>query len=110
VIGTELHQSSRIDQQLFGRCARQGDPGSVRQFIAYDDQLLETAFGKATADRYVRTGKSRSDEWWIKIMKRAQHKVENQHYRSRKILMYNEKQVAKSQREMGLDPILDNFD
>jgi preprotein translocase subunit SecA len=110
VIGTELHQSSRIDQQLFGRCGRQGDPGSVRQFISAEDELLDTAFGKSTADRYRKTAKNRSDEWWIRIMKRAQHKVENQHYRARKILMYNEKELAKSQREMGLDPILDNFD
>ena len=110
VIGTELHHSSRIDQQPFGRCGRQGDPGSVHQFISAEDQLLEVAFGKAAADRYRKTGKIRSDESWIKLMKRAQHKVENQHYRARKILMYNEKQLAKSQREMGLDPILDNYE
>ncbi len=110
VIGTELHQSSRIDQQLFGRCGRQGDPGSVRQFISAEDELLDTAFGKSTADRYRKTAKNRTDEWWIRMMKRAQQKVENQHYRARKILMYNEKELAKSQREMGLDPILDNFD
>lgn len=110
VIGTELHQSSRIDQQLFGRCGRQGDPGSVRQFISSDDELLEKAFGKSTADRYRKSATTRTDSWWIKMMERAQRKVENQHYRARKILMYNEKQLAKSQREMGLDPILDNFD
>lgn len=110
VIGTELHQSSRIDQQLFGRCGRQGDPGSVQQFISAEDELLETAFGKRTADRYRKTAKTRTDEWWIKTMRRAQRKVEHQHYRARKILMYNEKELAKAQREMGLDPILDNFD
>ncbi len=110
VIGTEMHESSRIDQQLFGRCGRQGDPGSVQLYIAAEDKLLESAHGKQTAERYRKTGKTRTDSYWIPLFKRAQQKVESQHYRSRRILMYNEKQLAKSQREMGLDPILDNFD
>lgn len=110
VIGTEMHESSRIDQQLFGRCGRQGDPGSVQLYIAAEDKLLESAFGKQTAEKYRRTGKTRTSSYWISLFKRAQQKVENQHYRSRRILMYNEKALAKSQREMGLDPILDNFD
>ena len=110
VIGTELHQSTRIDLQLFGRCGRQGDPGQVRQFMSAEDELLDLAFGKASADRYRRNGKLRSKDSWIRLLQRAQQKVENQHYRARKVLMYNEKQIAKSQREMGLDPILDSFD
>ena len=110
VIGTEMHESSRIDQQLFGRCGRQGDPGSVQLYIAAEDKILESAFGKQTAERYRRTGKTRTSSYWISLFNRAQQKVENQHYRSRRILMYNEKMLAKSQREMGLDPILDNFD
>jgi preprotein translocase subunit SecA len=110
VIGTEIHESSRIDQQLFGRCARQGDKGSVQLYISAEDKLLESAYGKQTAQRYRKTGKTRTASHWISLFKRAQQKVENQHYRSRRILMYNEKMLAKSQREMGLDPILDNFD
>lgn len=110
VIGTEMHESSRIDQQLFGRCARQGDPGSVQLYIAAEDKLLESAFGKQTAEKYRRTGKTRKASYWISLFHKAQQKVENQHYRSRRILMYNEKMLAKAQREMGLDPILDNFE
>lgn len=110
VIGTELHESARIDNQLFGRCGRQGDPGTVQQYVAWDDQLLETAFGAETANRYRKSGKSRSSRWWIDLFYKAQRKVEDRHYRSRKVLMYNEKMLAKSQREMGLDPILDNYD
>jgi preprotein translocase subunit SecA len=110
VIGTEMHESSRIDQQLFGRCARQGDPGSVQLYIAAEDKLLESAYGKQTAQKYRRTGKTRKASYWISLFHKAQQKVENQHYRSRRILMYNEKMLAKSQREMGLDPILDNFE
>lgn len=110
VIGTEMHESARIDRQLLGRCGRQGDPGSFRQFICAEDQLLDSAFGKQKADRFRKTGKSRSDRWWIDLFRKAQRKVEDQHYRARKILMYNEKMLAKSHREMGLDPILDVYD
>ena len=110
VIGTEMHESSRIDQQLFGRCGRQGEPGSVQLYIAAEDKLIESAYGKQKAQQYRKAGKTRTASYWIAFFRRAQQKVENQHYRSRKILMYNEKQLAKSQREMGLDPILDNFD
>ncbi len=110
VIGTELHESSRIDRQLFGRCARQGDPGTIRQFFAHDDQLLDVAFGVARATWYRKIGKLRKIGWWEGLFRRAQRKVENRHYRARKILMYNETALAKSQREMGLDPILDHLD
>ena len=110
VIGTELHESARIDLQLFGRCARQGDPGTIRQFLAHDDQLLDTAHGIARANWYRKIGKLRGTEWWVKLFRRAQEKVEKRHYRARKILMYNEAQLAKSQKEMGLDPILDHLD
>ncbi len=40
VIATECHESRRIDRQLFGRCARQGDPGSARSFVSMDDDLM----------------------------------------------------------------------
>ena len=41
VIATERHESRRIDRQLFGRCARQGDPGSVQTFMSMEDELIE---------------------------------------------------------------------
>ena len=110
VIGTEMHESSRIDQQLFGRCGRQGDPGTVQLYLSAEDQLLEGAFGLPTATRYRKGAKSRGRSYWITMFQKAQRKVESQHYRSRKILMFSEKQLAKSQREMGLDPILDNYE
>ncbi len=110
VIGTELHESARIDRQLFGRCGRQGDPGSVRQHISHEDKLLDVAFGTARGDKLRKTGISRPDAWWVGLMTRAQQKVERRHYRSRKLLMYNEKALMKTQREMGLDPVLDHPD
>ncbi len=110
VVGSEMHESSRIDQQLFGRCSRQGDPGSVQLYLSADDKLLESAFGKQKAENLRRRAHSRGPRYWAGLFKKAQLKVENQHYRSRKILMFSEKQLAKSQREMGFDPILDNLD
>jgi preprotein translocase subunit SecA len=110
VIGTELHESARIDRQLFGRCGRQGDPGSVHQHISHEDKLLDVAFGSARAAKLRATGKSRPDTWWTSLMTRAQRKVERRHFRARKSLMYNEKAMMKTQREMGLDPVLDHPD
>ena len=110
VIGTEMNESSRIDQQLFGRCGRQGDPGTVQLYTSAEDKLLESAYGRQTAQRYRRTGKTRIASYWIALFHKAQQKLENQHYRSRRILMHSEKQLSKAQREMGLDPILDNFE
>jgi preprotein translocase subunit SecA len=45
VIATELHESRRIDRQLFGRCGRQGDPGSFEALCALDDELLKAYLG-----------------------------------------------------------------
>ncbi len=45
VICTEMHDASRIDRQLIGRCGRQGDPGTFRQYLALDDDLLLTGLG-----------------------------------------------------------------
>jgi len=41
VIGTERHESGRIDRQLYGRCARQGDPGSAQTFVSLEDELVQ---------------------------------------------------------------------
>ena len=50
VIGTERHEARRIDRQLAGRCARQGDPGLAQFFISLDDEIVE-AFGEKPAAR-----------------------------------------------------------
>ena len=58
VMGTTRHQSRRIDRQLSGRCARQGDPGTAKFYISFEDSLLRlfaspriTAFCKDSARR-----------------------------------------------------------
>ncbi|HEY4760992.1 MAG TPA: preprotein translocase subunit SecA, partial [Thermoguttaceae bacterium] len=109
VIGTEMHDASRIDRQLFGRCGRQGDPGTYRQFIALDDDLLLTGFGPEKSAKLKTLGQqspSSFDHLHKKFVK-AQKKVERRHFRQRKALMYYEKERKKMQLQMGQDPYLD---
>lgn len=110
VICTEMHESARIDRQLIGRCGRQGDPGSYRQYLALDDELILTGFGPKKAKRMEKRGantEARFDSY-EGMFRRAQKKVEKKHFRQRKALMYFEKQRKKMQREMGQDPYLDS--
>jgi len=110
VICTEMHDSARIDRQLIGRCGRQGDPGTYRQYLALDDELLETAYGPKKARKYKKPGQYKSDRQYnnyAKLFKRAQKKVEKKHFRDRKTMMYYEKERKKMQRSMGQDPYLD---
>ena len=51
VILTEMHDAARIDRQLSGRCGRQGDPGTYRQYLALDDDLLLAGLGPKKSDR-----------------------------------------------------------
>ena len=57
VICSEIHDSARIDRQLIGRCGRQGDPGSVRQYLSLDDEILITGLGPKKAVRLRELGK-----------------------------------------------------
>jgi len=109
VICTEMHDSARIDRQLTGRCGRQGDPGTYRQFLALDDDLLLAGLGPEKANKYKALG-SQSDgqlQQPAKLFRKAQKRVERHHFRDRKALMYFEKQRKKTQRQMGQDPYLD---
>src|SRR3954468_18466141 len=111
VICTELHEAQRIDRQLIGRCGRQGDPGTYRQFLALDDEILETAFGPKKAAKLKARGESYASRGPISgfetLFYKAQRKVERRHFRDRKILLYHEKERQKMQRQMSQDPYLD---
>jgi len=109
VICTEMHDAARIDRQLSGRCARQGDPGTFRQFLALDDELLETGLGPKRAKKYETWGERVAGlvDGFGRLFRKAQKKVERRHFRDRKALMYFEKHRKKMQRQMGQDPYLD---
>jgi preprotein translocase subunit SecA len=108
VIGTELHESARIDRQLVGRCGRQGDPGSFRQYLALDDEILVTAFGLEWARDFQAEMKgSRNLERYASVFSLAQRKVERRQMRDRKRLMRHERERRRWQEALGEDPHLD---
>ncbi len=109
VICSELHEAQRIDRQLIGRCGRQGDPGTYRQFFALDDEILLVGLGPKKAERLERLGKKAQAplSGLESLFRRAQRRVERRHFRDRKILLYHEKERQKTQRQMGQDPYLD---
>lgn len=60
VIATELHESARIDRQLFGRCGRQGDPGTTEAIVSLEDELIRVYLGPAARlNSYLRDDRSR---------------------------------------------------
>jgi len=109
VICTEIHDAARIDWQLRGRCGRQGDPGTFRQFLALDDEILLKAFGAKKAEKYIAIGRSRPGLFneFLPIFRRAQRIMEKRHFRDRRALMHYERERKKMQRQMGQDPYLD---
>jgi preprotein translocase subunit SecA len=109
VICTEMHDASRIDRQLIGRCGRQGDPGTFRQYLALDDDLLLGGLGPKKSKKLKALGEKSPDlnNHFFRLFCKAQKKIERRHFRQRKQLMYFEKERKKMQRQMGQDPYLD---
>jgi preprotein translocase subunit SecA len=108
VICTELHDAARIDRQLIGRCGRQGDPGTYRQYLAMDDDILRNGFGLKPSEKYKLMGEQgRYSDSMASLFRKAQRKVERKHFRDRMALLYHEKERTKIQRDMGQDPYLD---
>ena len=110
VICTELHDSARIDRQLIGRCGRQGDPGTWRQYVSLDDEILVAGFGPKRAKRIAAGMRSRlggNPERLLATFKRAQQRVEARHVRQRRVLEYVERQRAEAHIQMSQDPYLD---
>ncbi len=109
VICTEMHDASRVDRQLIGRCGRQGDPGTFRQYMALDDDLLLAGLGPKKSDKLKESGEKSTGPFHHlrRLFRKAQRKVERRHFQQRKSLMYFEKERKKTQRQMGQDPYLD---
>jgi preprotein translocase subunit SecA len=89
VIGTERHESRRIDRQLRGRCARQGDPGVSKFFVSFEDDLMRN-FGDSRRLSGLMTKLGMKDDeelqhpWLNKSVESAQRRVEERNYVSRK--------------------------
>jgi preprotein translocase subunit SecA len=110
VICTELHDSARIDRQLVGRCGRQGDPGTWRQYVALDDEILIAAYGPKRAKQVAASLRGKlggNPERLLAAFKRAQRRVEARHRRQRRVLEYVERQRAEAHIQMSQDPYLD---
>jgi preprotein translocase subunit SecA len=110
VICTEMHEAQRVDRQLIGRCGRQGDPGTYRQFLALDDEILLLGLGPKRAKRLKKYGEKASGSLPVgtrRLFYKAQRRIERRHFRDRKIMLYHEKERQKVQRQMGQDPYLD---
>ncbi|WP_303754384.1 preprotein translocase subunit SecA [uncultured Alistipes sp.] len=103
IIGTERHESRRVDRQLRGRAGRQGDPGSSQFFVSLEDDLMRL-FGSgriaAIMDRMgVQEGEVIQSGMMTKAIERAQKKVEENNFGIRKrLLEYDD--VMNSQREV----------
>ncbi len=110
VIATELHDSSRVDRQLIGRCGRQGDPGSVEWCLSLEDEVLATAWGKPAAlrlrDRWTPAVKT-APASVLRLLHRAQRKIERRHARERRRIINALEAKRKAQSELGQDPYLD---
>jgi len=89
VLGTERHESRRIDRQLRGRCARQGDPGYSRFYVSFEDDLMRN-FGAAERmtklmERFgMQEGEALEHSWLNKSVETAQKRVEQRNYLIRK--------------------------
>ncbi|NNE01155.1 MAG: preprotein translocase subunit SecA, partial [Pirellulaceae bacterium] len=91
VLGTERHESRRIDLQLRGRCGRQGDPGSSRFFLSLEDDLMRIFAGDFVKSMMERLGMKEGEAIESKLVTRriaaAQKKVEERNYEIRKSLL-----------------------
>ena len=103
IVGTERHESRRIDNQLRGRAGRQGDPGRSKFFLSLQDDLMRI-FGSDRMDGMLKTLGLKEDEaivhpWINKAVEKAQGKVEARNFDVRKnILKYDD--VMNSQRKV----------
>ncbi|MFT5423829.1 MAG: preprotein translocase subunit SecA [Phycisphaerales bacterium] len=107
VIGTERHESRRIDNQLRGRSGRQGDNGSSRFYVSLEDDLMKMFAGETTMKLLSKMGMKEGDAiehpWLSKNVERAQKKVEERNFQVRKnILEYDEVMEHQRQRFYGL--------
>ena len=110
VIGTERHESRRIDNQLRGRSGRQGDPGRSKFYLSLEDDLMRI-FGSSRMDGVLQKlglqeGEAITHPWINKALEKAQQKVEARNFNSRKyVLKYDD--VMNDQRKVIFEQRID---
>ena len=104
VIGTERHESRRIDRQLRGRCARQGDPGMSRFYVSFEDELMRNFGASDRMTKIMETfglqeGEELEHPWLNRSVETAQKRVEQRNYlMRRRTLEFDD--VMNQQREV----------
>ncbi len=113
VIATEMHSSKRIDRQLVGRAARQGDKGSFQFMLSLEDELLRVLPPGKRASLIRRASPNKQGELsgsWVRIFQRTQRMLEKLFTKQRKRLLKFEKDQRKKYKKIGLDPFLELVD
>ena len=114
IVGTERHESRRIDNQLRGRAGRQGDNGSSRFFLSMEDDLMKLFAGKvmltALSKLGMKEGDDLEDSLLTRSIEKAQRKVEERNFQARKnILEYDEPMEHQRRAFYGLrQPIVES--
>ncbi|MBM80470.1 MAG: translocase [Planctomycetaceae bacterium] len=102
VIATEMHTSPRIDRQLVGRTARQGDPGSYQFFLSLEDELFAS-----DPNAIPSTPSGELPKSWLRRFKKQQSKLVKLHTKQRRQLLKHEEDRTQKYERMGLDPHLE---
>src|SRR5574339_683244 len=106
ILGTERHESRRIDNQLRGRSGRQGDPGTARFYLSLQDDLMRIYGGERMAGWLttlgMKDGEAIESRMVTRQIEKAQKKVEEQHFEARKnLLEYDEVMDHQRKRVYG---------
>ena len=113
ILGSERHESRRIDRQLRGRSGRQGDPGASRFFLSLEDDLMRLFGSDRMTNVLARVGFKEGEEirhpWISRAIEKAQAKVEGMHFESRKYtlkfddVINKHREVVYGYRRQGLE-------
>lgn len=110
VLATEMHTSARIDRQLIGRAARQGDPGSYQFLLSLEDELLRSV-PPETRQQWIDAARPDANgelpARTLRLFQREQRNLERLHLKHRKQLLKFEREQLNRYRRMGLDPYLE---
>jgi len=98
VISTERNEAGRIDRQLYGRCGRQGDPGSYQSILSLEDELLDNHLNetiRSILTRLINNNNGISQRLGLLAMRLAQSSQERRHLRMRRDLLQTDEQLGK---------------